>query len=182
MCTYVTSPLFLPPSLPLTILLPRLNFGVPLSHLPRESRLCVTLHGLESSGSTDNPWNRFPIAWVMQRLFTSEGTLIFGPRLLGLWEGDRANPLDSPYSNITSSKCVLLELVFEDCGERVVCDDPPSQSPPSSTPQPGPPPSIYRGLKKMADTDRFSRYCWLCVISLACIVECACMSACICID
>lgn len=157
-------------SLPTSLLLPilyiymlcyRLNFGIPLSCLPRESRLCFTLHGLESTMSTENPWHLCPIAWVTQRLFNSEGVLIFGPQLLGLWAGDCADPLDSPYSNLSSSKSVLLEVVFEESDERVMCDDPPPQSPPtvtSSAPKPGLPPSVNRGLKKMADRDRFSRY------------------------
>lgn len=141
--------------------------------------------------STENPWKLCPIAWVTQRLFTSEGVLLFGPKLLGLWAGDCADPLDSPYCNVSSSKSVLLEVVFEESDERVICDVPPSQPPPTVTspapkpdvrpsrspftsPAPKPnvpplmattpaakpvlPPSINRGLKKMADRDRFSRY------------------------
>ena len=139
--------------------LPRLNFGVPLSHLPRECRLCCTVHGLESAITAGDPMSYTPMAWVTQRLFSCEGVLTFGPRLLGLWGDDRADPLDSPYSNMTANKSILLELVFEDYGERVVCESPPSRPPPSpsSTPHTGPPSSIYRGLKKMAVRDRFSR-------------------------
>ena len=138
----------------------RLNFGVPLSYLPRESRLCFTLHGLENSGSTERPWNRSPIAWVAQRLFNSQGVLISGPRLLGLWGADDAvDPLDSPYPNSSANKCPFLELIFDDSGERVTCDEPPPRRSATPSPaKPGPAPSIYRGLKKMATRDRFTRY------------------------
>jgi phosphatidylinositol-4-phosphate 3-kinase len=134
-----------------------LNFGVPLSHLPRESRLCLTLNGLETASSTnDQAWNRTPVAWVIQKLFDSGGVLIFGPRLLGMWGGDEVvDPLDSPYPN-TSRDAVLLELFFEDSGERVNYEEAPPNAP-SSAQKPGATPSLlYRGLKKMADRDRFS--------------------------
>lgn len=178
------TPLFLP-LLSSLLLCYRLNFGTPLSHLPRESRLCFTLHGLESTMSTENPWKLCPIAWVTQRLFTSEGVLIFGPKLLGLWGGDCADPLDSPYCNVSSSKSVLLEVVFEESDERVMCDVSPSKPPPTVTssapkpdvrpsrssltspaPKPVLPPSINRGLKKMADRDRFSRYILIPIVNL----------------
>ena len=140
----------------------RLNFGVSLSQLPREARLCLTLHGLETVAG-GNDLNRTPVAWVIQKLFDSRGDLIFGPRLLGMWGGDEtADPLDSPYPN-TSRDAVLLELMFEDSGERVKCDDAPptttSHAPSSSAHKKGgaPPSLSYRGLKKMADRDRFSR-------------------------
>lgn len=179
---YLHTPYLLLPSL---LFCCRLNFGIPLSHLPRESRLCFTLHGLESTMSTENPWKLCPIAWVTQRLFTSEGVLIFGPKLLGLWAGDCADPLDSPYCNVSSSKSVLLEVAFEESDERVMCDVSPSKPPPTVTspapkpdvrpsrssltspaPKPVLPPSINRGLKKMADRDRFSRYILIPIVNL----------------
>lgn len=137
----------------------RLNFNVLVAHLPRESRLCLTLLGLENSGNTERPWNRSPIAWVTQRLFNSEGVLIFGPLLLGLWGTDDAvDPLDSPYPNTSTNKCALLELIFDGSGERVICDEPPTHSLAKTSPaRPGPAPSMYRGLKKMSTRDRFSR-------------------------
>ena len=141
----------------------RLNFGVPLSHLPRESRLCLTLHGMETgAGGDKTTWSRTPVAWVIQRLFDCEGVLIFSPRLLGMWgaNDDVIDPLDSPYQN-ASNKSVLLELMFECSGERVICDDarPRTNNTRSPARQPEAPPTLhYRGLKKMADRDRFSRY------------------------
>ena len=78
-----------------------------------------------------------------------------------MWGGDEVmDPLDSPYPN-TSRDAVLLELLFEDSGERVKYEEAPpiTSHAPSSAKKPGATPSLlYRGLKKMADRDRFSRY------------------------
>ena len=112
----------------------------------------------------DKAMSRSPVAWVIQQLFDPRGVLIFGPRLLGMWPAndDMINPLDSPYTN-TSNKSMLLELMFEDSGERVICDDEvgsrSNHAALSPTRQPEAPPGLlYRGLKKTAERDRFSRY------------------------
>lgn len=112
------------------------------------------------SGGNDRTWNRTPVAWVIQKLFDSRGVLIFGPRLLGMWAGEEVvDPLDSPYPH-TSREAVLLELMFEDSGERVICEDAPpttSHAPCPAQKQGAPSSLLYRGLKKMAERDRFSR-------------------------
>ena len=155
----------------------RLNFGVPLSHLPLETRLCLTLYGLDIPNSEPSV-TRTPIAWVTQRLFDCTGGLIFGPRVLRMWCGSEpADPLDSPYSNWSAPKALLIELGFEEHGGRVICPLPPSHSHSShltpshfhtshphnsqgdgtSASQLGPAPNTYRGLKKLAEKDRLSR-------------------------
>ena len=91
-----------------------LQFKMQVRQLPRESRLCFTLYGVQpiGKGNTLNT-SRTPLGWVALPLFDFRGVLVSGTHLLGLWPDDAANPVGTCTSNLLHPSSVILQVEFE---------------------------------------------------------------------
>lgn len=91
-----------------------LQFKMQVRQLPRESRLCFTLYGVQpiGKGNTLNT-SRTPLGWVALPLFDFKGVLVSGTHLLGLWPDDAANPVGTCTSNLLHPSSVILQVEFE---------------------------------------------------------------------
>lgn len=73
-----------------------LNFDIPFYNIPREARLCITVYGrwnAKKKMSKEKDRNICPISWVNFLVFDYKGYLKQGIHKLGLWKGDKANPI-----------------------------------------------------------------------------------------
>lgn len=83
------------------------EFSVPLSHLPRETRLCVTL-----LGQADDKREPTLLAWATLALYDHIGNLRNGPQLLGLWQTQSPAPTGSCERNVQDDKSPLLVVAL----------------------------------------------------------------------
>lgn len=137
-----------------------INTGLILCELPRECRISFTLYGLNPP---TNPKEykpiKEPIAWVAKQLFTTKGTLVSGPQLLGMWKDDSpADPTDTPHPNI-DRKSLLLEVKFEEYNYRLNSKSRPIRKSSMFTRpnRPAPPQAIAKNIQDIASKDRFYR-------------------------
>ncbi|XP_041472196.1 phosphatidylinositol 4-phosphate 3-kinase C2 domain-containing subunit beta-like [Lytechinus variegatus] len=80
---------------------------IPISRLPREARICLTLCGVDM-----NSGERTVLGWVAVPLFNFRSVLLTGSQLLGLWPESRANPIGTCASNLLSPNSAILQVDF----------------------------------------------------------------------
>ncbi|XP_030844663.1 phosphatidylinositol 4-phosphate 3-kinase C2 domain-containing subunit beta [Strongylocentrotus purpuratus] len=80
---------------------------IPISRLPREARICLTLCGVDM-----NSGERTVRGWVAVPLFNFRSVLLTGSQLLGLWPESRANPIGTCASNLLSPDSAILQVDF----------------------------------------------------------------------
>eukprot|EP00794_Sanderia_malayensis_P018694 gene18694-20582_t len=91
-----------------------LRFGIPIKDIPRETRLCMALYGLNSPRKqTSETKNRVELGWIGVNLFNFKGLLISGTHLFGLISGTEMNPAAACSNNIQEQTSVVLKADFE---------------------------------------------------------------------
>ncbi|XP_070562260.1 phosphatidylinositol 4-phosphate 3-kinase C2 domain-containing subunit beta-like isoform X3 [Ptychodera flava] len=91
------------------------TFGVPVSKLPRETRLCFTLYGTSVNSDNKQP-ARKALGWVAVALFNFKSVMLSGSQLLGLWPDSKASPIGTCSSNLLNAKSVILQVDFPSYG------------------------------------------------------------------
>ncbi|KAJ8024046.1 Phosphatidylinositol 4-phosphate 3-kinase C2 domain-containing subunit beta [Holothuria leucospilota] len=84
-----------------------IELPIPISQLPRESRLCFILYGIDASSQ-----EKTALGWVLVPLFNYQSVLVSGSHLLGLWPNGKANPIGTCASNLLSMDSVILQVDF----------------------------------------------------------------------
>ncbi|XP_071493247.1 phosphatidylinositol 4-phosphate 3-kinase C2 domain-containing subunit beta-like [Diadema antillarum] len=80
---------------------------VPISRLPREARICLSLCGVDM-----NSGEKTVLGWVAVPLFNFRSVLLTGSQLLGLWPENQANPIGTCASNLLSPTSAILQVDF----------------------------------------------------------------------
>ncbi|XP_065835429.1 phosphatidylinositol 4-phosphate 3-kinase C2 domain-containing subunit beta-like isoform X2 [Oscarella lobularis] len=110
------------------------HFDIPVSRLPRETRLCLTLYGYKGVQGDDlSTGSKEPIGWVGQCLFNFRSILVSGPQLLGLWPNEKANPVGTNASNLLAPKAIILHVEFESFGDSIIYFPSEETPPPESS-------------------------------------------------
>ncbi len=81
------------------------EFDVPISHLPRETRLLFTVLGVASESMAPEP-----VGWVTLPLFDHDDVLCSGDRLLGLWTDPVPRLIGVCEPNMLDDESVLLAV------------------------------------------------------------------------
>ncbi|XP_071809737.1 phosphatidylinositol 4-phosphate 3-kinase C2 domain-containing subunit beta-like isoform X3 [Asterias amurensis] len=97
-----------------------LELPVPVSQLPREARLILTLYGHDSSSTETRNADKTILGWVAIPLFNFRGEFQRGSHLLGLWADSSVNPIGTCSSNLLSQTSIILQVNFEDTRVRSV--------------------------------------------------------------
>ena len=103
-----------------------IKFDMKVKEIPRESRLCLGLYGLNSARKqpVDSKF-RNELGWIAVNLFNFKGLLISGSHLFGLVSGTEMNPAATCSSNnIQEASSVILKADFEVYHTDVIFPDP----------------------------------------------------------
>ncbi|XP_022083711.1 phosphatidylinositol 4-phosphate 3-kinase C2 domain-containing subunit beta-like isoform X2 [Acanthaster planci] len=88
-----------------------LELPIPVSQLPREARLILTLSGQDNSSADSD---KTVLGWVAISMFNFRGELQTGSHLLGLWADSSVNPIGTCSSNLLTKTSIILQINFED--------------------------------------------------------------------
>ncbi|XP_071954841.1 phosphatidylinositol 4-phosphate 3-kinase C2 domain-containing subunit beta-like [Antedon mediterranea] len=105
-----------------------IEIPIPVCNLPRESRLCLTVHGCHY-----DKVERTTLGWVAVPLFnykrikldSSHKSVLFsvllnGDNLLGLWPDTNSNPIGTCASNIMDPSSVILHIEFPSSTNNII--------------------------------------------------------------
>ncbi len=91
-----------------------LQFNIKIKEIPRETRLCLALHGLSSARKqTSESKNKTELGWIGVNLFDFKGLLISGCHLFGLISGIDVNTASTCSNNIQEPTSVVLKTDFQ---------------------------------------------------------------------
>eukprot|EP01103_Thecamoeba_quadrilineata_P013540 TRINITY_DN3788_c0_g1_i1.p1 TRINITY_DN3788_c0_g1~~TRINITY_DN3788_c0_g1_i1.p1 ORF type:complete len:1188 (-),score=230.45 TRINITY_DN3788_c0_g1_i1:129-3692(-) len=85
----------------------------PLRSLPRGARVCMTLFKKGNETGSQLTSKDIPIAWVTHQIVDHRAYLRDSVDLIGMWTGDKVNPLATPLQNLSNKTKPSLRIGYE---------------------------------------------------------------------